>query len=203
LDKHGVGAKTFLHVHSALNVEKQMRIQKDDTLALVIDIQEKLFPHMSQKEELLTNSLKLIKGLQLLEIPFIVNEQYPKGIGHTIEPIRELLKEQKVYEKFSFSCCKTDDTLQTIQSNKKKFIIVFGIETHVCVMQSVIDLLEAGFTPVLVTDCVSSRNPYNKEIALLRMQQEGAILSTCESLLFELCVNSKNKVFKEISKLVK
>jgi len=80
---------------------------------------------------------------------------------------------------------------------------VFGIETHVCVMQSVIDLLEAAFTPVLVTDCVSSRNPHDKEIALLRMQQEGAILSTCESLLFELCVSSKNRVFKEISNLIK
>jgi len=184
-------------------MERQMRIQKDDTLALVIDIQEKLFPHMSQKEELLTNSLKLIKGLLLLEIPFILNEQYPKGIGQTIEPIRELLKDEKAYEKVSFSCCKTENTLQAIQSNKKKFIIVFGIETHVCVMQSVIDLLEAGFTPVLVTDCVSSRNPYDNEIALLRMQQEGAILSTCESLLFELCVSSKNKVFKEISTLIK
>jgi len=180
-----------------------MRIQKNDTLALVIDIQEKLFPHMSQKEELLNNILKLIKGLQLLEIPFILNEQYPKGIGHTVESIRELLKDKKVYEKFSFSCCKTDNTMEAIKNKNKKFVIVFGIETHVCVMQSVIDLLEAGFTPVLVTDCVSSRNPYNKEIALLRMQQEGVILSTCESLLFELCVSSKNKVFKEISKLVK
>jgi len=180
-----------------------MRIQSDKAQALVVDIQEKLFPHMSEKEQFLSTTIKLIKGLKLLKIPFIINEQYPKGIGHTITPIKELLEDENPYEKTTFSCCKTDSTMQAIKNKNKKFVIVFGIETHVCVMQSVLDLLEAGLTPVLVTDCVSSRNPYDKEIAIRRMENEGAILTTYESLLFELCIDAKNEVFKEISKLVK
>jgi nicotinamidase-related amidase len=180
-----------------------MRIQSNQTQALVVDIQEKLFPHMKGKEQFLSTTLKLIKGLQLLKIPFILNEQYPKGIGHTITPIKELLTNENAYEKTTFSCCKNESTMQTIKNKDKKFVIVFGIEAHVCVLQSVIDLLEAGFIPVLVTDCISSRNPYDKEIAIKRMENEGAILTTYESLLFELCVNAKNAVFKEISKLVK
>ena len=180
-----------------------MRIQSDKAQALVVDIQEKLFPHMSEKEQFLSTTIKLIKGLKLLKIPFIINEQYPKGIGHTITPIKELLEDENPYEKTTFSCCKTDSTMQAIKNKNKKFVIVFGIETHVCIMQSVLDLLEAGLTPVLVTDCVSSRNPYDKEIAIRRMENEGAILTTYESLLFELCIDAKNEVFKEISKLVK
>lgn len=180
-----------------------MRIQTNQTQALVVDIQEKLFPHMANKEELLETTIKLIKGLELLNIPFILNEQYPKGIGHTITPIKELIAKENPYEKFTFSCCKNEETLKAIQNNDKKFVIVFGIEAHVCVLQSVLDLLNEGFIPVLVTDCISSRNPNDKEIAIKRMEQSGAILTTYESLLFELCVSSKNDIFKEISKLVK
>ena len=180
-----------------------MRIQCNQTQALVVDIQEKLFPHMHEKEELLLTTIKLIKGLQLLKIPFILNEQYPKGIGHTISPIKELLEKEIPYEKFTFSCCKNEETLKAIHKSDKKFVIVFGIEAHVCVLQSVLDLLDDQFIPILVTDCISSRNPNDKKIAIQRMQQAGAILTTYESLLFELCVSSKNEVFKEISKLVK
>jgi len=180
-----------------------MRIQSNQTQALVVDIQEKLFPHMTNKEELLETTIRLIKGLKLLKIPFILNEQYPKGIGHTVALIKELLEEEIPYEKFTFSCCKNEETLKAIHKNNKKFVIVFGIEAHVCVLQSVLDLLDDGLIPVLVTDCISARNPNDKEIAIKRMQQSGAILTTYESLLFELCVSSKNDVFKEISKLVK
>lgn len=179
-----------------------MRIQTNETLVLVVDIQEKLFPHMKEKNLLLSTTTKLINGLKLLKIPFILNEQYPKGIGHTISPIKELLEED-AYEKTSFSCCKNDLTMKAIEKQNKKFVIVFGIEAHVCVLQSVIDLAEAGYIPVLITDCISSRNPYDKEIAIKRMRDAGAILATYESILFELCLDSKNKIFKEISNLVK
>ena len=180
-----------------------MRIEVNQTQVLVVDIQEKLFPHIYKKEKVLENSIKLIKGLKLLGTPFILNEQYPKGIGHTIMPIQELLNDEKVFEKVTFSCCKTDETMKEIKKNNKKFVIVFGIEAHVCVMQSVIDLLEAGFIPVLITDCIGSRHPHNRDSAIQRMLSSGAILATYESILFELCVSAKNEAFKEISKIVK
>ncbi len=180
-----------------------MRIDPSKTMALVVDIQEKLFPHIGEKESLLENTLKLIKGLQFLNIPFVLNEQYPKGIGHTIEPIRELLINEKAFEKVTFSCCKTDATMDVIKEKNKKFVIVFGIEAHVCVLQSVLDLLQEGLIPVLVTDCIGSRKESDKEVSISRMIQAGAIPTTYEALLFELCVSSKNEAFKEISKLVK
>ncbi len=180
-----------------------MRIETDQTLAIVIDIQEKLFPHMNQKELLLQNCEKLIKGLKLLEIPFVLNEQYPQGIGPTISQIKDLLKDQKVYEKFTFSCCKTEKTRLAIKEQNKKFIILFGIEAHVCVLQSALDLLALGYIPVVISDCISSRKGYDKKTALQRMAKEGAIITTYESLLFELCVSSKNEAFKAISKLIK
>ncbi|WP_024953800.1 hydrolase [Sulfurospirillum arcachonense] len=180
-----------------------MRIDLQQTQALVVDIQEKIFPHISNNELLLKNTLKLIKGLKILQVPFILNEQYPQGIGYTIEPIKELLKNEIAYEKFTFSCCKTDTTMNVIKQNKKKFVIVFGIEAHVCVLQSVLDLLEHGFIPVLVTDCINSRNSNDKTVAIQRMIQAGAIPTTYESILFELCLSSKNEIFKELSAVVK
>ncbi len=180
-----------------------MRINANQTQALVVDIQEKLYPHINNNEQLLENTLTLIKGLKLLNIPFVLNEQYPKGLGHTIEPIKQLLIDEKVYEKVTFSCCQTKETLECIEQKSKKFVIVFGVEAHVCVLQSVLDLLETGFIPVLVTDCIDSRNSNDKRVSIDRMLQAGAIPTTYESLLFELCSSAKNGVFKEISKLIK
>ena len=180
-----------------------MRIDASKTQTLVVDIQEKLFPHINNNEQLLQNSITLIKGLKLLEIPFVLNEQYPKGLGHTIAPIKELLTDVIAYEKVTFSCCQTEATMQAITDKDKKFVIVFGVEAHVCVLQSVLDLIEAGFIPVLVTNCIDSRNSNDKRVAIDRMTQAGAIPTTYESLLFELCASAKNSSFKEISKLVK
>jgi len=180
-----------------------MRIESNKTQVLIVDIQEKLFPHMDKQKQLFSKIIKLIQGLKLFKIPFILNEQYPKGIGNTIAPIKELLIKEKTYEKTSFSCCKNLTTMEKIRDNNKKFVIVFGIEAHVCVMQSVLDLLENNFIPILVTDCISSRNPYDKKIAIKRMENAGAILATYESILFELCSDAKNDVFKDISKIVK
>ncbi|MDX1810137.1 MAG: isochorismatase family protein [Sulfurospirillaceae bacterium] len=180
-----------------------MRINPDEVFALAIDIQERLFPHMHDKDILLENTLKLVKGLKLLGIDFVLNEQYPKGIGHTLEPIRDILRDEKAHEKVTFSCCKTEDTMDVIKAQDKKYVIIFGIEAHVCVLQSVLDLIESGYIPVLVTDCISSRKENDKNIAILRMTQAGAIPTTYESLLFELCVSAKHKTFKEISSLIK
>lgn len=180
-----------------------MRIDAKNTQALLIDIQEKLFPHMYNKEIFLETTLKLIKGLQLLNIPILLNEQYTKGLGETLPSIKEILKDTNSFEKVTFSCCKNEPTLEEIKTRDKKFVIVFGIETHVCVLQTILDLKEEGFIPVLVEDATTSRKQNDKNIALKRIISEGAIVTTYESLLFELCISAKNEVFKDISKLVK
>ena len=180
-----------------------MKIKAEDCVFVQVDVQEKLFPHISNKEELEKNLLILIKGLKLHNIPIIVNEQYKKGIGETISSLKELTDSYPHFEKTTFSCCGNEDGLAAIKVTGKKFVILAGIETHVCVLQTALDLLEEGLQPVLVTDCVNSRKEKDKEMAIMRLVQAGVIPTTYESLLFELTVNAKNPSFKEISSLVK
>ncbi len=180
-----------------------MRIKAEDCVFVQVDVQERLFPHIQNNEELEKNLVTLVKGLQLHEIPMIVNEQYKKGIGETIASLKELTDIYPHFEKTTFSCCGNEDGLCAIKDTNKKIVILAGIETHVCVLQTALDLLEEGFQVVLVTDCVNSRKEKDKEMAIQRMIQVGVIPTTYESLLFELTVNAKNPVFKEISKLVK
>lgn len=180
-----------------------MKIRADECVFVQVDIQERLFPHIADKEELEKNLNILIKGLILHEIPIIVNEQYKKGIGETIPSIRELTDDYPHFEKTTFSCCGQEDSLAAVKATGKKFVILAGIETHVCVLQTALDLLEEGLQPVLVTDCVNSRKQKDKDMAISRLIQAGVIPTTYESLLFELTVNAKHPQFKEISKLVK
>jgi len=180
-----------------------MRIKAESSIFVQVDIQEKLFPHIQDNEELEKNLQVLIKGLKLHQIPIIVNEQYKKGIGETISSIRELTDDYPHFEKTTFSCCGNEDGLQAIKDSKRDTVILAGIETHVCVLQTAIDLLQEGFKVVLVTDCVNSRKQTDKDMAIQRLIQAGVIPTTYESLLFELTVNAKHPVFKEISKLVK
>ena len=181
-----------------------MRIKLEDTLALIIDYQDKIVPAMNKKEELLQNTQKLIEGLKILGVPSIVSQQYTKGLGMTIPEIKELYGEEFSYfDKKTFSCMDDADISEKLASSNKKNIIVCGIEAHVCVLQTVIDLISAGYNVILVEDCISSRKKHDKKIALQRMQSEGAILSTYESILFELTRVSGTDTFKQISRLVK
>ena len=180
-----------------------MRIKKDQSLAVIIDMQKKLYPHIFENEKLTSNTIKLIKGLRALNIEILVTEQYSKGLGSTIEPIKDVLDELPPVEKMTFSCCGVSSFNEALKSSDKKNIIIAGIESHVCVLQTVLDLLENNYQPVLIEDCVSSRNTNDKKIAVERMRDEGAIISTYESILFELCDVSGNETFKAISKTVK
>ncbi len=180
-----------------------MRILPEDTVALVIDIQEKLLPHIDNHQNLIKNCQILLSGLVALNIPRVVTEQYPKGIGPTVATISQLVPKFNPVEKLSFSCCGSDDFLKTLHDLGKRNIIICGIEAHVCVLQTVIDLIERGYHPVLIEDCVSSRKSSDREIALKRMARERAIITTYESILFELCQVAGTEQFKAISKLVK
>jgi len=180
-----------------------MRIFKEDSVALIIDIQELLFPYISDQEKLELNTVRLVKGLNELEIPVVVTQQYTKRLLPTIKSVANEIKDLKPIEKMSFSCCGEPRFNETLALSGKINVIIAGIETHVCVMQTVLDLLERGFKPIIVEDCVSSRYPNDKKIAIERMRSEGAIITTYESLLFELLQVSGTDTFKAISKIVK
>ncbi|MBN1633203.1 MAG: isochorismatase family protein [Ignavibacteria bacterium] len=180
-----------------------MRIKRENTIAVVIDIQEKLYPYIYDNEVLTDKVSRLIKGLKVLGIEILVTEQYSKGLGVTIKPVQESLGDYRHLEKMSFSCCGLSDFDSKLSASGKMYIIVCGIESHVCVLQTVLDLCGKGYTPVLVEDCVSSRNPNDKKIAIERMRAEGAIITTYESILFELLEVSGTEEFKAISKIVK
>lgn len=180
-----------------------MRILKEDTIALVVDFQEKLMPVMADTDALETRTNILLKGLKTLEVPMIVTQQYTKGIGMTIPSLRESAGTDEYFDKIAFSCFDDDALRNAIEESGKKNVLVCGIESHICVLQTCIDLKEAGYTPVLVVDCMSSRKSSDKEVALLRAQQEGILLTTTEAILFELTRKAGNPTFKAISKLIK
>jgi nicotinamidase-related amidase len=179
------------------------RIKKEDTTAVVIDIQERLFPHIYDHDVLTKNTITLIKGLKVLEVPLIVTQQYTKGIGETIAPIKEAIGDFRYIEKMSFSCCGDAGFMDALNKLNRKNVILMGIESHVCVLQTALDLLDGGYVPVIIEDCVSSRKLNDKVIAVERMRSEGAVISTYESILFELTMVSGTEVFKGISRLVK
>ena len=149
------------------------------------------------------NSIKAINGLNALEVPIWLTQQYTRGLGPTIEPVRRLIPEDKHLEKIAFSCCGEPRFTDLLANQSRKTILLLGIESHVCVLQTAIDLQEAGWTPVVVEDCTSSRKPGDKKVAMHRLMAEGIRTTTYESLLFELCRSADSQVFKVISKIVK
>lgn len=181
-----------------------MIIKRNDVVAVFIDIQEKLFPYIYENEKINNTLIKLIEGLKILHIPILVTEQYPKGIGKTLSSlINSLNEDYKPIEKMTFSCCKSDEFMNALKILNRKHIIITGIEAHVCVLQTVIELIENGYIPVIIEDAISSRTLANKLTAIERMKQEGAIISSYESILFELCETSGTEEFKALSKIIK
>jgi len=180
-----------------------MRIDRENSIGLVIDLQEKVLPVIHEQEKLLKNILILIRSMQVLEIPVLITEQYVKGLGSTVPSVASILKGIERIEKHSFSCCDEPKLMLQLASSGKENVIISGIESHVCVLQTVTDLLKNGFRPIVVEDCVSSRKESDKRTAIQRMQKEGAIITTYESILFELLRYSGTEEFKAISRLVK
>lgn len=180
-----------------------MRILPENSSALIIDIQEKLFPHMQEKEALIRNCLRLIEGLQVIGIPVIVTQQYTRGLGMTVAAVAEKFPEFSYIEKISFSCYDEPLVKERLHSLNRTNIIICGIEAHVCILQTCLDLAANGFVPVVAEDCVSSRNLNDKIIAVERIRQEGGIVTTAESILFELTRKAGSDIFKKISGIVK
>lgn len=180
-----------------------MRITRENTVGLVIDIQERLVPVMEEQEDLLRSCKILIEGLQELGIPLIVTQQYTKGLGATVDPIRSVIRDFDLVEKKEFSCCDAEAVRDRLNRLDAKKIIICGIESHVCVLQTAVDLKEAGYVPIVVMDCVSSRSWNSVDLAAERFRHESIMMTSCESILFELTRSSAAPEFKTISNLVK
>ena len=176
-----------------------MRIIREEAAAVVIDYQEKLVPAMHKKEELIRNSQILLKGLKILGVPMCVTQQYTKGLGMTVSEIQEAAGTKAYMDKISFSTA--DVTAEQIQG--KKYVILCGMEAHICVLPTLIDSKAEGYVPVLVEDCISSRKKNDKKMAIKRAIQEGAIVTTYEAVLFELLKEAGTEESKAIQRLIK
>lgn len=158
---------------------------------------------MHKGEAMLNKCKILIEGLKVLQIPLLITEQYPKGLGSTLDELRGYFKQDGYIEKIAFSCCDEPAVMQHPAMQHARTVIICGIEAHVCVLQTVIDLQAAGYLAVVVVDGISSRNAEDRDVAVERMRAEGALITSCESILFELARVAGTEEFKAISKLVK
>ncbi len=178
-----------------------MRIKLLDTLFVMIDIQDKFEAVINDIDEVIKNADILNKASSYLNIPLIITEQYPKGLGTTIQKI-SIPEHAMKFEKMSFSIFNKDIS-DYIENQKKKTLVFYGIEAHICLYQSTIDALEKGYKVYFVSDAVSSRKLSNKKTAISRLLSKGAQIVSTEMLLFELMENSTHPEFKQISALVK
>ena len=181
-----------------------------DTILTLIDVQTKLTAVMSDREKLVNNLVKLVRGLRLLKVPIIWLEQNPGKMGPTIPELQQLLTEQSPIEKMSFSCCGSNEYMKQLkQSSHCRRIMLAGIETHVCVYQTCNDLIRHGYDVEIVADATSSRNPVDKEIALAKTVSHTAIGSgrasytSVETILFELMQSAEHPAFREMLHIVK
>ena len=184
-----------------LNNNRQV-ILEDETLLLIMDMQEKLINNIKGNQLLIFNIKKLIDACNLLNVRIAITEQNPLKLGMTLESVLENNKYPK-FEKMEFSCSKNDRFINYIKKYDFKNIIVCGIESHICILQTSIDLLTKGFNILIPRDAIGSRSDIDNDTAFLRLISSGAVASTTESLICELCKSSNRKEFREISKILK
>ena len=178
-------------------------IEVDQTALLIIDVQDRLYQAMVEKELLAERIEKLIRGIRALGIPMIATEQYPQGIGPTIAPVAALLAGVPIISKLSFSCCNDPGFFETFKALNRRQVIIAGIECHVCVYQTTLDLLDQGYDVQIVADGVSSRTAWSRDVGLQRLRDEGARLTSTEMVLFELLKTAGAEKFREISQIIK
>lgn len=175
----------------------------EDTLLVVIDVQEKLVAAMHEKDAVVTGNAKMVQGAKILGIPIVFTEQNPKGLGPTVSPVAENLGGIPPITKLSFSSCGEPGFMKAVEAFKRKQVLITGIECHVCVYQTAADLVSRGYEVQVVADAVSSRTPENKAVGLERCKLSGATITSVETALFELLKVAEGDRFKQMLKVVK
>jgi nicotinamidase-related amidase len=178
-------------------------ISGEGAALVVIDVQEKLFTHMAEKQKLVENLAKLIQFAGIMKIPIIVTEQYPKGLGQTIAEVKKLVPHVTLVEKVEFSCFGSTGFKEALANLEAKTLIIVGIEAHICVTQTAIDGRQTGYRICVVEDAISSRNLGDKAAAIERMRQNGVTIVTSEMLIYEILKKAGTREFKQALKLVK
>lgn len=179
------------------------RLTTADSALLVVDVQEKLLAAMTGRARLVFNCRRLVQGAAVLSVPTIATEQYPEGLGPTVAEIAQLLDPRRMATKKSFSCGACGGLFDGLRSQGITRIVVCGTEAHVCVLQTVLDLIADQWDVYLPVDAIESRFPIDKETAIRRMELAGTVLTTTEATLFEWCETSDHPKFKDISRLVR
>ncbi len=179
------------------------KLTANNCALMVIDVQERLFPHLDHECEFLKGILKVTRGMQILGVPIIATEQYPEGLGKTVEPLRNLLgSEMKYLCKTTFSCGSDPAIRKILAELEVQQVICTGIEAHICVLQTAWDLLELGKEVVVINDAITSRSIYDFSTAIAEMRDLGVRITSSETVLFEILGDSKAPSFKAISELV-
>lgn len=178
-------------------------LEKEDALLLIIDIQERLLPVMDKSKNVLKNAKTLVQACGISELPMVVTEQYPKGLGKTVDDIKdELSSDAEILEKLSFSAC-GDELMEVLKKKDRKKIIVAGIESHICVFQTVRDLLNSGYEVYAAADAMGSRSDFNYRNALELMKDMGAVIMSTEMIIYNMLKKAGSDEFKKVSKIVK
>ncbi len=175
----------------------------ENSLVLLIDFQERFIPVLHKNDETVKNIKLLLSGANIYTLPIIVTEQVPEKLGSTISDFKEYLHGAKFFYKKTMSCCGQVGFLEELKNRNIKRIAVCGIEAHVCVLQTSLDLIHNGFQVHLACDAVTTRVPYNKEIAIGKMKSAGVIISSVETLLFEMAYMAGTEEFKKLQQLFK
>lgn len=181
---------------------KNYTLNKEEAVLMIIDIQERLTPAMKYGQKVVGNTSVLVSIAKALDIPIIVTEQYPKGLGNTVEELNKKLDGVSIYSKMKFSSC-TDDVNSALSQINKKKIIITGMETHVCVYQTVRDLLSMGYDVYVAGDAVCSRSKENYKNGLSLMSEMGAVVTNTETIFFDFMKEAGTPLFKDLSKLIK
>lgn len=178
-------------------------LSADEAFLVVIDVQERFRSLQKDFGRMVAGSVRLVQTFRLLELPILVTEQYPKGLGHTVRELRDVLGGSQALTKTCFSSCGSEEFSNRLRDLGRRQALVCGIETHVCVSQTVHDLLQNGFAVQVAVDAVESRHASDRETALRKMERSGAILTTSEAAAFELLSDAKHPKFKDVQALFK
>ena len=178
-------------------------LQADKSILVIVDIQGRLATLMYKKDRLFVNVVRMVKASRVLDIPVLWNEQLPDKLGETVPEIKAALTDMSPLVKSTFSCCDNPTFVEQLKATGRKQVLLTGIETHICVYQTAMHLIEQGFEVHLLIDAVSSRFEYNYHLGVQRIKDAGGILTSVEMALFEMFKVAQGDKFKEIVKIVK
>jgi nicotinamidase-related amidase len=178
-------------------------LEREDSILLLVDIQERLFPTIHERQAMETEIVRLGRAAEILGVPVVISEQYPKGLGRTLPSVRNAAPGAGILEKTSFSCAANEALMGTIRGLDRGSVVIAGIEAHICVLQTALDLIRRGYRVHVASDATGSRIPRNHRVGTERAAHGGAVITSVETVLFEWLRRSDATHFKAVQALIK